>query len=137
VICNVTSSSLLVPVPFYAVYRASKAAVAALGESLSAELAPFGIRVVEILPGPIDTDMLAASDRMPEGAGYPGYGEIANDVFAGRRSVEDMVTSPQDAARAICEAIGDDHGTLRRACDPLGRTLLETWCSEPLAFMPR
>jgi hypothetical protein len=27
VICNVTSSSILVPVPFYAVYRASKAAV--------------------------------------------------------------------------------------------------------------
>src|SRR5438067_13919045 len=30
VICNVTSSSLLAPMPFYAAYRASKAAVSAL-----------------------------------------------------------------------------------------------------------
>jgi NAD(P)-dependent dehydrogenase (short-subunit alcohol dehydrogenase family) len=137
VICNVTSSSLLVPVPFYAVYRASKAAVTALGESLAAELAPFGIRVIEILPGPIDTDMLAASDRLPEGARYPGYEQMANDTLEGRRSVEDMITSPESAARAICEAILDDHRSLRRACDPLGRTLLDAWCSDPLAFMPR
>src|ERR1700694_2331608 len=54
VICNVTSSSILAPVPFYSAYRASKAAVSALGESLRAEAAPFGIRVVEIMPGPID-----------------------------------------------------------------------------------
>src|SRR5439155_16963800 len=70
VICNITSSSLLAPVPFYAPYRASKAAVSALGESLRAEVAPFGIRVVEILPGPIATDMLAGSERMPEAAAY-------------------------------------------------------------------
>ena len=52
VICNVTSSSTLAPVPFLGAYRASKAAVSAIGESLRAEVAPFGIRVVEIMPGP-------------------------------------------------------------------------------------
>ena len=46
VICNVTSSSLLFPMQLYAAYRASKAAVAALGESLRAELASFGILIV-------------------------------------------------------------------------------------------
>ena len=51
-----------------------------------AELAPFGIRVVEIMPGPIETDMLAASDRRrprsstsrtarsPRRCGRPGRG---------------------------------------------------------------
>ena len=34
VICNVTSSSTLAPVPFLGTYRASKAAVSAIGESL-------------------------------------------------------------------------------------------------------
>src|SRR5262249_58900096 len=58
VLCNITSSSLFAPVPFYAPYRASKAAVSVLGESLRTELAPFGIRVLEIMPGPIDTEML-------------------------------------------------------------------------------
>ena len=60
VVCNVTSAGLAVPVPFFGVYRASKAAVSALSETLATELAPLGVRVVEVLPGPVDTDMLAA-----------------------------------------------------------------------------
>ncbi len=84
VIANVTSPSLLFPMPFYAIYRASKAAVAALGESLAAELLPFGIRVIELLPGPIETDMLAGSDREPEAAGYEGYAALARWVHAAR-----------------------------------------------------
>src|SRR5438105_2571968 len=48
VLCNVTSSSILAPVPFFGPYRSSKAAVSAIGESLRAELAPLGIRVLEI-----------------------------------------------------------------------------------------
>ena len=47
VLCNVTSSSLFAPVPFYAPYRGSKAAVSAIGESLRTELQPFGIRVLD------------------------------------------------------------------------------------------
>jgi len=49
VICNVTSSSVLAPVPFLGAYRSSKAAVSAIGESLMAEVAAWGIRVLEIL----------------------------------------------------------------------------------------
>jgi NAD(P)-dependent dehydrogenase (short-subunit alcohol dehydrogenase family) len=69
VLCNITSSSLFAPVPFYAPYRASKAAVSVLGESLRTELGPFGIRVLEIMPGPIDTEMLEGSDRPVDGRG--------------------------------------------------------------------
>ena len=47
--------------PFYSAYRATKAAVSAFGDTLRVELAPFGIRVVEIMPGPIDTDMFRLS----------------------------------------------------------------------------
>jgi len=136
VICNVTSSSILVPVPFYSVYRASKAAVAAMGESLAIELAPFGIRILEILPGPIATDMLAASDRLPEGAEYPGYEALAEEMLQGRRSVQEMITTTEAAAKAIAEAILDDTSAMRRACDPLGQSLLEAWSSNPLPFHP-
>src|SRR5207253_10370040 len=73
VICNVTSSSLFAPVPFYAPYRASKAAVSALGESLRAEVAPFGIRVVEIMPGPIATDMFEHSKQPPAAIEHEAY----------------------------------------------------------------
>jgi NAD(P)-dependent dehydrogenase (short-subunit alcohol dehydrogenase family) len=127
VICNVTSASLLFPMPFYAAYRASKAAVSALGESLRAELAPHGVRVVEILPGPIDTDMLAASERAPEAAADPVYRELAAKAFAGRRSVEAEVTSASRAAEAIVDAILDDDAPLRCTCDALGQGLLAGW----------
>jgi NAD(P)-dependent dehydrogenase (short-subunit alcohol dehydrogenase family) len=127
VICNVTSASLLFPMPLYALYRASKAAVSALGESLRAELAGFGIRVLEVLPGPIDTEMLAASDRPPEALAHPAYRELGERAWAGRRGVAGSATPPAQAAEAIADAILDDAAPLRVACDPLGRSLLEGW----------
>ena len=83
VICNITSASLAMSVPFYGVYRASKAAVQTMGETLRAEVGQFGIRVVEILPGPVDTDMLANSARRPEAADHPGYEAMAESIARG------------------------------------------------------
>jgi NAD(P)-dependent dehydrogenase (short-subunit alcohol dehydrogenase family) len=127
VVCNLTSASLLFPMPFYAAYRASKAAVSALGESLVAELAPLGIRVVEILPGPVATDMLAASERMPEAAAFAPYRALAERAFAGRASVAPAAVSPEAAACAVADAIQDDAAPLRNACDPTGAGLLAGW----------
>jgi NAD(P)-dependent dehydrogenase (short-subunit alcohol dehydrogenase family) len=129
VIANVTSSSLLFPQALYAAYRASKAAVAALGESLRAELQPWGIRIVEIMPGPIDTDMLRGSDRTAEAARHPEYREMAEAYLAGRRGVAPMITSAEEAARRIRAAILDDDGPLRYGCDPLSEQALEAWRS--------
>jgi NAD(P)-dependent dehydrogenase (short-subunit alcohol dehydrogenase family) len=127
VICNVTSSSLLAPMPFYAAYRASKAAVSALGESLRAEVAAFGIRVVEIMPGPIATDMLAGSERVPEAIAYPPYQPLAERVAELRRPGVLPATPTADAARAIADAILDDGGPLRYGCDPLSDGMLAGW----------
>lgn len=124
VVCNVTSASLLAPVPFYGVYRASKAAVAALDESLRAELAPLGIRVLEVLPGPIATDMLAGSERTPEACAFPDYRPLAEALHAGRMALAGAVTPPAEAARRIADAILDDDAPLRVACDPLGEAML-------------
>lgn len=129
VICNVTSSSILAPVPFYAAYRASKAAVGALGESLRAELAPFGIRVVEIMPGPIATDMYAASERVPEAAELEPYRDMALAMARSRGPIADMVCPPEEAAVAIADAIADESGPLRYGCDPLSVGMLESWRS--------
>lgn len=127
VLCNVTSSSILAPVPFYAPYRSSKAAVSAIGESLRAELAPLGIRVLEILPGPIDTDMLAGSERAPEAIEHDGYRATAERYYEGRRAIDGQVTSAADAARVIVDAVLDDDAPLRVGCDPLAVGLLEAW----------
>ena len=128
VLCNVTSSSIFAPVPFYAPYRSSKAAVSIIGESLRVELAPFGIRVLEIMPGPIDTDMLANSDRPAEAIDHPAYAPMAQRMYDGRvDNIAGMVTSTADAARLIADAVLDDAAPLRVGCDPLSIGMLDAW----------
>jgi NAD(P)-dependent dehydrogenase (short-subunit alcohol dehydrogenase family) len=127
VVCNITSCSTLVPMPFFATYRASKAAVAALGESLRAELQPFGIRVLEVMPGAIDTDMFAASQPLPEASEHSAYRAHAEHVGIQRRQTAAAVTPAAAAARAIADAILDDDSPLRVACDPMGAGLLQAW----------
>jgi NAD(P)-dependent dehydrogenase (short-subunit alcohol dehydrogenase family) len=127
VICNITSSSTLAPVPFLGTYRASKAAVAAFGESLAAEVAQFGIRVIEILPGPIETEMLAASDRPPAAAEHADYRELAARLWEGRQGIRASYTPADEAARRIVDAICDDDGPLRYGCDDLSVGMLAGW----------
>ena len=127
VICNITSSSTLAPVPFLGTYRASKAAVTAIGESLAAEVAQFGIRVIEVMPGPIETDMLAASDRPPVAAEHAEYRALAERLWEGRQGIRDQYTPAEEAARRIVDAICDDDGPLRYGCDDLSVGMLEGW----------
>jgi NAD(P)-dependent dehydrogenase (short-subunit alcohol dehydrogenase family) len=127
VVCNVTSCSILVPMPLFAAYRASKAAVSALGESLRVEVAPFGIRVLEVLPGAIATDMFATSRHVPEAASCPGYEPLAARVHAAREGSAAIATPAEAAAAAIADAILDDDAPLRMGCDPMGAGLLTAW----------
>ena len=77
VVCTITSSSIIAAVPFYSAYRASKAAVSAFCDSLRVEVAPFGIRAVEILPGPVDTDMFRLSTGEQDAARFADYRALA------------------------------------------------------------
>jgi NAD(P)-dependent dehydrogenase (short-subunit alcohol dehydrogenase family) len=129
VVCNVTSSSILAPVPYLGAYRASKAAVSALGESLQAEVAQFGIRVVEILPGPIITDMLEASDRAAPAIEYDEYRAQAEKMWESRQGIRAMYTPADEAARRIVDAILDDDGPLRYGCDDMSEGMLKGWRS--------
>ena len=131
VLCNITSCSILVPMPFFAIYRASKAAVMALGESLRTELRPFGVRVVEIMPGAIETDMLEASSLLPEAARHEAYRAVAERVGENRKMGQTMTTPVDKAAEAIVDVIvdstSDTDSPLRYACDPMGAGLLSAW----------
>jgi NAD(P)-dependent dehydrogenase (short-subunit alcohol dehydrogenase family) len=128
VVCNVSSSSILASVPFYSVYRASKAAVSSFCETLRVELAPFAIRVVEILPGPIDTDMFRLSTRDPAAARHDEYRDMAERATELRKQAADpMVADPAEAAKMIVDAILDDNGPMRYGCDPLSVGFLDLW----------
>jgi short-subunit dehydrogenase len=80
---TVASIAGLVALPAAGVYRASKAAVIALSDSLRVDLAPRGIRVTLIGPGFVDTPMITDEER---------------------KSIKNLV-SAEDAARRIARAV--------------------------------
>lgn len=59
-VVNLASELALVGQPGYAAYCGTKGAVLAWSRALAVELAPDGIRVNSVCPGPIDTAMLSA-----------------------------------------------------------------------------
>ena len=137
VVCTITSSSILAAVPFFSAYRASKAAVSAFGDSLRVEVAPFGIRVVEILPGPVDTDMFRLSTGEQDATRFAEYRALAGVAATLRREHADpRVVEPTAAASAVVDAILDSSGPMRYGCDPIALELLDLWrqCDDETVF---
>ncbi|AMV71076.1 3-oxoacyl-ACP reductase [Desulfuromonas sp. DDH964] len=77
-IANVCSIIGLVNLPVNGSYCASKAAGHSLIQGIRAELAPAGVRVVGIYPGPVDTSM-TAGQAMPKATSM----QVAGAIIAG------------------------------------------------------
>ena len=72
-IVNNTSISSVAPTPFSSVYHASKAAAAMFSDHQRIELAPFGIRVVDLKTGCVKSNFhrnRSDESRLPEGSIY-------------------------------------------------------------------
>jgi uncharacterized protein len=67
-ILNVASIAAFLPGPGMAVYYASKAYVLSFSEALHRELAPRGIKVSALCPGPVETEFQARSGMVLPGA---------------------------------------------------------------------
>ena len=91
-IINLTSGQALGPMPGNLAYVASKAAISAFSQSLSAELAPLGITVNSVNPGPTDTNWMTDEIR----------DHILPKCPMGR------IGLPEDAARVIAFLASDD-----------------------------
>ncbi len=93
---NVASVAAFMPGPGMAVYYASKAYVLSFSEALSAELAPLGVSVTALCPGPVATGFQARAGfprRMTNGMRHIALppSEVAragyNGMMAGKRVV--------------------------------------------------
>ncbi|MBT1071278.1 SDR family oxidoreductase [Pelotalea chapellei] len=86
-IVNVCSIIGLVNLPINGTYCASKAAVHSLLQGIRAELAPRGVRVVGVYPGPVDTrmtvgqEMSKATPEQVAAAIVAGLGNGDEDIF--------------------------------------------------------
>jgi NAD(P)-dependent dehydrogenase (short-subunit alcohol dehydrogenase family) len=82
-IVNLSSIFGRLSVPGLAHYAASKHAVEAYSEALRLEVAPFGVRVVMVEPGPVHTRFGDSSiAALSEAPGGPGYERFNTDLIA-------------------------------------------------------
>lgn len=112
-IINVTSTVTLKPLPLVSVYRASKAAVNALTESLAVEMEPFGVRVHIVLPGR-SPETAFGSNAMPHlrGLDNPDYKPMIEGMIANFREESGPVTHAADVAAAVWQAATDPNAPL-------------------------
>jgi NAD(P)-dependent dehydrogenase (short-subunit alcohol dehydrogenase family) len=99
-VVNIASELALIGQPGYTAYSATKGAVLAFSRALAAELAPEGIRVNAVCPGPIDTPLLAGEFALADDPVAARAGEIAT-VPLGRLGV------PRDIAGVVAFLAGD------------------------------
>jgi NAD(P)-dependent dehydrogenase (short-subunit alcohol dehydrogenase family) len=99
-IVNVLSILARVNAPASGSYSASKAAALSATEGIRAELAPYGVRVIGVMPGYVDTEMverlsvpkMAASDVVDAALGALRAG--VDDVYPGvAASIAELLTT--------------------------------------------
>jgi len=104
-------------------YNAAKFAVEGISEALAGELAPFGIRVLIVEPGPFRTDFLGrsitmAANEMPEYAASSRrhYRETNDGNQAG---------DPDKAIAVILQAVDADDAPLHLPLGPVAHAIAE------------
>src|SRR6266403_4381342 len=116
-IVSVSSKAALRPGPKRATYAASKAAILGFTRSLALDLAPFGITVNAVCPGPIRTSRAISTNRREYGDDLEiGFAERAKAIPVGRFGSPDEVAAvitflaSDQAAFVTGQAIGIDGG---------------------------
>lgn len=116
-IVNLSSVSGRVAVPVVGPYHASKWALEALTESLRYEVAPFGVRVVAVEPGPFKTELHRKEIRA-RAVQAPGSPYAPLVAAYHRRSLSLHRPEVDECVEAIFDVATAARPSLRRAVGP-------------------
>ena len=120
-ILQISSASGFVASPGLGLYNASKFALEGFSEALAQEVAPLGIRVTIIQPGPFRTDWAGPSLLTP-GLSIAAYADTAHKTIATLNGYSGKQPGdPAKAAQAMIVVVDAEHPPLRL---PLGEGAL-------------
>jgi len=106
-VVNIGSVSGVLVTPFAGAYCASKAAVHAMSDALRMELAPFGMHVMEVQPGAIDTHFTKNASHEAERVireGSPWW-PLREGIRARANASQGNPTPASDFARDVLDAV--------------------------------
>ena len=137
-ILNLSSIGGVTAGPGWGLYQATKFAIEGLSEALAAEVAPLGIRVTIIEPGPFRTDFLGrsgveAAQRIPD---YEGTASNARHYFNTQHGKQKG--DPVRAAHAMMQVVESPDPPLRLLLGASAlqrlRAKLDNWQKEIAAW---
>jgi NAD(P)-dependent dehydrogenase (short-subunit alcohol dehydrogenase family) len=129
VIANVSSITARLPsFPGYGFYAAGKYAINAASESLSAEVAPFGIRVLSIEPGYFVTELVATVEGLlAEVQDSSPYAELTRFMLNFSKTALVTGGNPADVGAAIVAAVSDPASPLHVTVGADTEVFLDVW----------
>jgi NAD(P)-dependent dehydrogenase (short-subunit alcohol dehydrogenase family) len=111
-VVNISSVGGKIAMATYGPYAGTKFALEAVSDSLRREMAPLGVRVVVIEPGPVVTDMLGRASETPHeltSAMTPElrerYGALVHAIAAQAAASAKLGLSAEAAAEVIANAV--------------------------------
>ena len=112
-IINISSIAGKIAIPFDGCYSATKSAVEAVSESLSMEVKNFGIKVVIVEPGDIDTGMYSRSKSSAYATGDSVYFKHFSHAMKATKKNESIGSKPIVIAELIERIINNKKPSLR------------------------
>ena len=115
-IINVTSLAGRLTFPYFGIYCASKHAVEAYSQALRYELAPFGVEVSIVEPGPFGTGLLYSGPKEADSSVFDSYGDHSGVPQAMLKNFQGFFESgeapePQMVADTITDLITAEKGS--------------------------
>jgi short-subunit dehydrogenase len=107
-IVNITSILALINLPIMGLYCASKSALHSITQAFRAELQKENIKVFEVLPGPIDTNMTKGQD-MPKSS----TSAIVEAVLEGIKNSE-LEIYPDEFSKMVKQRLQNDKDSLEK-----------------------
>lgn len=106
-VINVSSIGGRVTFPLFGAYHASKYALEALSDALRNEVAPFGVKVVIVEPGPVRTNFADTSlaSVQPYRTATSAYGPVFALAEQIQRQADAMAVGPESTSRVLERAI--------------------------------